>query len=286
MKCAGGDCAGAPTPLVSRRVSARTVSFPVFLLHEMDVYWSDATGNVQDVESSEQLFRCSINGCANGPESMVVGPVLAAAVDTINLYWTTGSREIDYRPLVDSAADAAVSLEFFSKALPDAISGLLVADDTEIYWVLEDHRILKCPKIGCNDMPVVVKASTEDLPVQMALGADALYYLAWIPATNGWEVRSCAKVGCGNQSSIIANGLAAPVGIATDGVNVYWTEHGSTDQAGLVRKCPADGCNNQPTIVATDLTSPGAIVVDSQSVYWVESGIAGMANGRIWKAPK
>ena len=99
MKCALGDCGGAPTPLVFGRVSARTVISPVFLLDEMDVYWSDATSNVQDVEGSEQLFRCPLDGCANDPESLVVGQVLAASIDASNLYWTTASLEIDYRPL-------------------------------------------------------------------------------------------------------------------------------------------------------------------------------------------
>ena len=105
-------------------------------------------------------------------------------------------------------------------------------------------------------------------------------------------ILACAKSGCGATPTVLAGGLDAPIAIATDGINVYWTEVGPDYLAGgpvtgtgLVRKCAVTGCGNAPTDVATGLTSPGAIALDDANVYWTEMGTTA-DGGKIWKAPK
>ncbi len=166
-------------------------------------------------------------------------------------------------------------------------------DQTDIYWATVDSvgngAIWKCPKAGCNGVPVAVETSTatETGAAQIALDVDMLFF-------EEGKMFACAKSGCGNQPTVldIATDLYAPGGVATDGVNLFWTEarelqeSGPGDGAGVVRKCSINGCNNSPTIIATGLTNPKGIVVDSQNVYWVESGVNQNHDGRVWKAPK
>jgi hypothetical protein len=125
---------------------------------------------------------------------------------------------------------------------------------------------------------------------QVALDTNNVYFTDGNPEIG--MVLACAKSGCGTAPTVLASRLYAPIAVATDGIDVYWTEAGGYFAAGapvtgtgLVRKCAVRGCGNAPTNVATGLTSPGAIALDDANVYWTEGGTAADA-GKIWKAPK
>jgi hypothetical protein len=56
----------------------------------------------------------------------------------------------------------------------------------------------------------------------------------------------------------------ATLAIATDGVNVYWTN----EPGGTIQKCAVGGCGGNPTTLASNQGSTGFIAVDAGYVYW------------------
>jgi hypothetical protein len=71
--------------------------------------------------------------------------------------------------------------------------------------------------------------------------------------------------------------LANPMGLATDGTNVYFTELGdgvsaSATDVGRVAKCSVTGCTEGATAIADHLENPRGIAVDATNVYWADFG--------------
>ena len=294
MKCATSGCQNTPTVLASDRVSdLNGTPLAAFSSDGVNVYWSDDTGATPNTAAnSPRLFMCSVSGCKNSPQAIFEGSVSAIAVNSANLYWTTGTPVVDLCPVANFGAP----MEFASLQDPNALSGALAADEDSVYWLIGDGEILQCAAGGCNGVPTVIGPNTpiEDVPPQIVLDTGNLYYKAIVDyATGSGEILACARTGCGDTAIVLASGLNYPVGIATDGLNVYWTEAGYTEVSGqqqttpgVVRKCAVAGCNNLPTTVAGGLNNPQGIVVDEQNVYWTESGACPDFDGRIWRAPK
>ena len=91
-------------------------------------------------------------------------------------------------------------------------------------------------------------------------------------------MKSCPVSGC-TQPTTLAT-IPAPVGLATDGVNVYVTTAPSDSRLtlrawGSVLRCPcspAATTAGRPSRSPPGKTSPGAIAVDDTSVNWVNQG--------------
>jgi hypothetical protein len=97
---------------------------------------------------------------------------------------------------------------------------------------------------------------------------------AFPPGSNGslvvWD-------GCDASTKTIASGQAAPLGVAMDAKNVYWTNFGD----GTVVQAPVGG--GAPTVLASGQTFTVTgldIAVDATSVYWFE-----FKTGELRKAP-
>jgi hypothetical protein len=73
---------------------------------------------------------------------------------------------------------------------------------------------------------------------------------------------SCVDAGAGPV--VLAINQNGPLGVAADGINVYWTNHGD----GSVMKCAACGCGQSPTPVMGTQLGAYAIVTDGNNVYW------------------
>ncbi len=72
---------------------------------------------------------------------------------------------------------------------------------------------------------------------------------------------------------MLAASQSNPFFIATDGINVYWTNVGNgppTANDGTVMKCAVGGCGGAPTTIASAQSGPSGIAVDGTSVYWAD----------------
>ena len=158
--------------------------------------------------------------------------------------------------------------------------GLVAVDASDVYWISTAYTgsspatLYRCPLAGCGGSGTPVAAVVDATALTVAGGT-----LYWIEIAGsymgaGGTLQSCPVSGC-TQPKTLAAGIPAPVGLATDGVNVYVTsapDIGSPSGIGSVLRCPVTGCPGGPTEIATGQDIPGAIAVDDTSVYWVNQG--------------
>jgi hypothetical protein len=85
--------------------------------------------------------------------------------------------------------------------------------------------------------------------------------------------QACSRGSC--VSAWLATGLSTAEDVASDGVNVYWTDTGN----GSVGSVPVGG--GSPTPLATGQQTPRRVAFDSQYVYW-----SNQLGGAIVRAPK
>lgn len=140
----------------------------------------------------------------------------------------------------------------------------VAVDGTNIYWTDQQSGKVKAVPIAGGTIRTLAVGVT---PMWMAVDALNLYWL---------DLHAPPPSGDVTYSTVMAISLAGgtPVtlatsaprdgyeDIATDGVNVYWTD----DERGVLKMPTAGG---MATVLAT-ATCPGKLVVDETYVYWFD----------------
>jgi hypothetical protein len=228
-------------------------------------------------------------------------PVFGLFVDANSLYWTSGpDGSVEELALQGGSPvtiaglggmDFGVTADSSNVYWTDAQSGTVQAvsvnagepwvlaahrqgpygiasDDDNVYWAdtpfestaLHSGFILSIPKTGGE-------------PVTLATGGEPYGLLVWdglLYWTDlGGEILS-VPVG-GGAPVTLSSSQTAPAAIATDGVNLYWTNVGNpTSLAGSIVRMTIGG--GQPVTLVSDGVTPLGIAVDSTSVYWTDDG--------------
>ncbi|MGH7328881.1 MAG: hypothetical protein ACREJX_11085, partial [Polyangiaceae bacterium] len=142
---------------------------------------------------------------------------------------------------------------------PSTLSGYaddLTTDSNNLYGTDGDD-VFACPLGNCTDMTSVHLVSGLGDSDSIAVDKVNVYF------TYAAAVGSCPLSGCA-APTVLADNQLGPDDIATDGVNVYWTD----GTAGTVLRCAVGGCDDTPTTLAQNQDTPKGIAVDDTAVYW------------------
>jgi hypothetical protein len=332
MKCAKTGCNNRPTVLASGFWDGSTGKDTLhgLTVDATNVYWATEQG----------LFACAIDGCNSSPTLLISNSNLPA-VPPPSVISVSGGLVYDVSSsgVLGCATNGCIG----DGGGPDAsnvlwsgqATGVLV-DSTTAYWS-SNGSLLSCALGGCNGAPTLLEEVPTQLQLQVgapgtqptsgpeAIGQIAqddnyLYYTLGAPAAwltgNGpgytgapgeGVLGSCSKKGIASGGTTLGVSLLVnPLGVATDGTNVYFTDLGNgmlvpATNIGRVAKCPVTGCDCSDagcpygTTIAGGLQSPRGIAVDETNVYWSDFGSGTLdsnaslllsVDGRIVTSPK
>jgi hypothetical protein len=167
----------------------------------------------------------------------------------------------------------------------------LALDTTNIYvWnsgtfsgqsTLNNHdgTIVQIPLDGGTKLTLATQMEVAyAAPYNNAIAVDGKY-VYWVAGASGNDgtIMKC-PIGSATPSVLYGN-QPFPEALATDGVNIYWSNWGTFDTQGkynndgTIMKAPVDG--GTPVVLASGQSAPAAIAIDSANVYWTDVGRLG-----------
>ena len=294
MKCSKNGCSKGPTTLVHGRTSL-SARQPAFATDGSYVYWSDGGPDISDniYAPSGGILRCRISGCGNVPQLVTSAPATGLAVGGSSLFLTHDAPKVDVYP-TSGAESPSADLWSGCPSCHD-YSIAIAADRTDVFWTTTTD-VMRCAQTGCAGSPSLLLPSS---PPILSLGPIALdggnVYFGHGAFDVGHfrpgEILACPTSGCDGSPRTVATDLPPSWNLATDGIDVYWSQTGddpsSGGQTGMVRRCPVSGCAGEPETIASGIRGWIAVAVDATFVYWTDAGEDDRsAAGRIWRMPK
>jgi hypothetical protein len=289
MKCAKSGCNNSPTVLVTDRSDVGDGGrLRGLAVDGTNVYWASASA----------LFACAVGGCNSNPVVLYRFTGMGASgfahmisVAAGNVYASDSNTA--YSVSVNGGATSALW------SLAGTSAGMGVTTDAARAYIATSYgEIVSCALGGCGGVPtLLVSSSHQESPgyllAQVAVDDTNVYWGLgfpsgiWVPVSNGFlagcgatgQINACAKGGCNDNPTALASGLNCPIGVVTDGTNVYFTElneNGGNDASvARLAKCSVAGCSNQPTNLAQKLNNPRGLAVDAAHVFWTDFGSGG-----------
>jgi hypothetical protein len=312
LKCAKSGCNNRPTVLASDILdSGDGGRLRGLAVDGTNVYWTSATA----------LHACAISGCNSGPVVLhrVPGPIQGLNLPGVPPQIAAIGQTVyagDFGTVYIDSLGASSAVTIFSGGNTWNSWMWVTADGTNVYFATLNLEIDSCPLSGCGSAPLGLSRGLMPSPTQRLLGQlvfdDANLYWGkgaapgvWLPVANGFvtpcgaggtgslpesQILTCAKGGCNGSPSEVASGLYCPIGMATDGVNMYFTEPqyfgpgnpiaGLNDASnGRIAKCAVVGCSNQAATLVSGVNNPRGIAVDEGHIYWADFGSGGTVRG-------
>jgi sugar lactone lactonase YvrE len=309
--CLGGDCmSGECQPVVL----AATNGSVGIAIDSTFVYWADSdAGAIRKV--SKALTRIGMpSTVASGAAAQSVQSV---ASDGSYVYWTNkGPTGQVRRALPTGAAMATIATNQNqpdwiasngttvawtnqgSNQVMSAPAGASSATPTQLNVTGENGTLPAGIAIDSANVYYATKTAggglAEAVPLTggpvselgtatyVGIAADATN-VYWTGGFSNPIVSQNTKAGTTATVKIIATGaaLTCPLGIASDGANVYFLDQGTTSSgtivanAGALYRIPIGNGGTLPPPLVRGLTDPQGIAVDDSAVYWVTGGLGG-----------
>ena len=154
----------------------------------------------------------------------------------------------------------------------------VVADTNNVFYATGDG-VFSC-STTCNATAITQGAGVD--AELLALDSNNVYFTS-TPFMGTPTVQSVARGG--GPPKLISSKPAVPFGVATDGVNIYFTDVGDTTMptTGAVYVCPVGGCSGAEVLLSTGAAAgdnPRPIISDTNAIYW------GTRGGAIWRLAK
>lgn len=248
-------------------------------IDDKSVYWS----------INYTIVRCAIGGCANTPTTVTSTQIFRdLLIDGDNLFW------ID----TDWDTSSLTYLRAISKNTTNGDGGtILVGPEAELFRLAKDatHLYVTCSQTsgGNSVLRRVSKSGGSADVVAKALGPEGDLWGLAVDDSNvyftDWGmgmIDVSSKTAVDATARIFAFDQHAPVGVVSDGVNVYWLNAGAGAGVadGQLLSCPVASCTT-PSVVADKLRSPLTITLDDNAIYWVNFDL-GNEDGAVMKIAK
>lgn len=193
----------------------------------------------------------------------------------------------------------------------------IVSDRSSLFWVsagtaannFSDGAVLACSVNGCEDTPRVL-ADQQPKPEHIGVadtnagklpGSEVWSSQVYWTTSLGGAVLRCAKAGCAQQPTVVAEGQNAPTGVnvsssassmgsAAGDVHIYWATGGlSGGPGGAVKRCKLDGALcTEPEVLASELRAPSTLITGLSYIYWISPATpgGGFADGELYRFRK
>ncbi|HEY3819904.1 MAG TPA: hypothetical protein VGL81_22220 [Polyangiaceae bacterium] len=212
---------------------------------------------------TQPLLRVPLGG---GPSSILVSGYVPMSVglDSTNLYWADGQAKTLMKLPLAGGTPVPLSESLGGDAIPQS----LVVDPTGLYFWASTLGIERLP-LGGGDTALL--AASKDGVTDLAVSGGYVYWTSRsYEGSNPSGIMSVPVTG--GTPTILSSDPA--MGIAADGINVYWTVSlcGQYDQGqpctGALKKMALGG--GAPVTLTSGWSFQGfsAIAVDSTSIYW------------------
>jgi hypothetical protein len=344
--CMGGACnAGACVQLPANTLATGQHAPIALAADGRNVYWlnwgmtgtTGTGGGKRPVISvlSAQVLECAVGGCNNRPTVLATLPAAgevgglplapsALAVDSTNVYWTTG----------DSVLTCAIGGCGCSPTV--VVGGLtqppgVTVAAGRLFWSVWANgspytgQVQTCTTTGCAN--VTTLAGGQGGPLGLTADDSNVYWADTYGPNGGGSISACAVAGC-NGAPTLMSAVGTPDGnprnLTSDATRLFWTDgtggivqcakadcagtqitlvagHNNLDVGAIaidatdvywrdtnIYKCAIDGCNGTPTLVATASADSfqwdGTLAVDATRVYWTESGATTDDDRIVWAA--
>jgi hypothetical protein len=201
----------------------------------------------------------------------------AVAVDSTDtyVYWTTNGnfKLANTGGVRKIPIDGGQTTTLWSSAAPDYA---LFASSQDVYWIENSgtYGIVRWY------YPVNITTFASGPASSVAADATNLYWTGEAAfsgpgATNG-VVLTKGLTDANGSGTTLASGQDAPLSIAVDSKDVYWTNSGN----GTVMKVPKDVDAGVPITLASGQASPQFLAVDPSNAYWTN-----VDGGTVMKVP-
>lgn len=299
MKCPKSGCPQGPTALVTGRLLTDGATLLNIATDGRYVYWSD-DGPEESLGTTAigiGLFRCAVAGCDDTPELLDGNRARGLAVAGGSLY-VTHAYSAELEACSTSGCASPPDLLWFAEPWSANTETIAVAADrSDVFWTTRGI-VMRCARTGCDNTPTILASSGNAVWMlgPIALDGTTVYFGHGTfhdgTQQRDGEILACAKTGCAGAPSLVATSAHGPASLATDGINVYWTERDSSPpysslDSHCVRKCAVAGCDDVPVTVVSGLDGHIDLAVDDTHLYFTDSGGRRDGSyGRIWRAPK
>jgi hypothetical protein len=289
--CLGGACAAGtcqPVDIASEQGLPAGI-----VVDKTNLYWVNlgtaivpSKGN--NLFSDGGVMQCPIRDCTN-PVALVTGinqvytnaQPFGIAVDSLNVYFYVSGSDTagDFNPSsLQLKACAVGGCGGMPRVLGGAPPNLqpygLAAASGKVIWGTDPIEACSA-SLGCADptnAPVITLAlEAGNFPAAVATDGRDVYWGVNPEVNAAPGIVRCALGGCGENPTTVcsepAGSWAAPLALALDAANVYWT-----DNQGGVWRCSRKGTSGAATALAAGRQGALAIATDGIDVYWTEGG--------------
>jgi hypothetical protein len=166
-------------------------------------------------------------------------------------------------------------------------------DATNVYWTSERRSIRSCPRAGCGGQAPVTRVSFGDpvfqhlqgerLPLDLVVRDGQIFF----PESYSGAVKSVAiDTGVVTTYLPAAAGAFAPVALAVDDTNVYFTGDGNSSHAAEILSVPRDGSGAFKLLADAAGRTWGIGLAPSGTLFWTVPGFADDSDGRVQATAK